>query len=296
MDAVLMNEGKIYKSGIVVLVGRSNVGKSTLLNALVGEKVAAVSPLPQTTRFPVQGVVTLPEGQLVFVDTPGLLKGPRDALTPRINESIRRSLEGIDCILYVVDPTRMIAEEERAMLAMVRTLEVPKILVINKSDMADAEFREDFRDLRDDFLEIIEISALKGHNVEALIRTCLAYIPEGEKLYPEGEISSMSREAWVQEIIREKLYYYLHKEVPYTATVRVEEIQERENGTQYIRAVVLTTDARYRKMIIGAGALKIKEIGMSARKELATILNHPVYLDLRVEADPHWMENMSFIV
>lgn len=279
-----------FKSGIVVLVGRSNVGKSTLLNALVGQKIAAVSPLPQTTRFPMQGVVTREEGQIVFVDTPGLLKGPHDALTPKINESIRRSLEGIDLILYVADPTRMIAEEERAMLAMVRTLEAPKILVINKSDVADAEYREDYREVREEFAEIIEISALKGHNLGVLIEACLKYLPEGEKLYPDDEKSSMSREVWTQEIIREKLYYYLHKEVPYTATVRLEEMQERENGTLYIRATILTTDARYRKMIIGAGAQRVKEIGTAARKELITILNKPIYLDLRVEVDPHWQE------
>lgn len=284
-----MND-KGYKSGIVVLVGRSNVGKSTLLNALVGEKIAAVSPLPQTTRMPVQGVVTRAEGQIVFVDTPGLLKGPRDALTPKINESIRRSLEGIDLVLYIADPTRMIAEEERAMLAIVRPLATPKILVMNKSDVGDAEYREDYRDLQGEFAETIEISALKGHNCEALPLACLRYLPEGEALYPEAEKSNVPRETWVAEIIREKLYYYLHKEVPYTATVRVEELSERENGVQYIRAVVLTTDARYRKMIIGAGAKKIKEIGTAARKELAAILNVPVYLDLTVEVEPHWQE------
>src|SRR3990172_5332796 len=236
-----------YKSGIVVLVGRSNVGKSTLMNALVGEKVAAVSPLPQTTRSPAQGVVTRAEGKMVLVDTPGLMKGSRDALTPKINESIRKSLDGVNLVLYVADPTRMIAEEERALLAMVR-------------------------------------------NLEALLRACLAHMPEGEMLYPEGEKSSMSREAWVQEIIREKLYYYLHKEVPYTATVRVEEAVARESGMLYIRATVLTTDARYRKMIIGAGAQRIKEIGTAARKELSTILNCLVYLDLTVAVDPHWQE------
>jgi len=173
---------------------------------------------------------------------------------------------------------------------MVRILEAPKILVMNKCDIADAEYREDYRDLREDFADIIEVSALKGLNLEALLRACLAHMPEGEMLYPEGEKSSMSREAWVQEIIREKLYYYLHKEVPYTATVRVEEAVARESGMLYIRATVLTTDARYRKMIIGAGAQRIKEIGTAARKELSTILNCLVYLDLTVAVDPHWQE------
>ncbi|MFA4873297.1 MAG: GTPase Era [Patescibacteria group bacterium] len=282
-----------YKCGIVVLIGRSNVGKSTLLNALVGEKVAPVSPLPQTTRQPVQGVLTTDEGQLVFVDTPGLLKGSKDKITGRINQTIKESLEGVDLVLYVADPTRMIGEEERALLAMVRPLPIPKLLVINKSEIADAPYGEDYRDLREDFAAIMEVSALTGSGLKVLVNECLARLPEGVMLYPPEEKTNISHTRWIEEMIREKLYYYLHKEVPYTATVRVEEINERANKVLYIRAVVVTTDARYRKMIIGHGAQRIKEIGTAARKELSLALNRPVYLDLTVDVDTHWMTRME---
>ncbi|MEW6611023.1 MAG: GTPase Era [Patescibacteria group bacterium] len=279
-----------YKSGIIVLVGRSNVGKSTLLNALVGKKIAPVSPLPQTTRQPVQGVLTTKEGQLVFVDTPGLFKGLKDHLTGRINQTIKDSMEGVDLVLYVVDPTRMVGEEELALLGMVRPLPIPKLLVMNKNDVGDAPYREDYKDLREDFAATVEVSTLTGSGLNTLVRECFHHVPEGFMWYPPEEKTNIARAQWVAEMIREKLYYYLHKELPYTATVRVEEIKERDNTMLYIRAVVVTTDARYRKMIIGHGAQKIKEIGTAARKELSLALNQPIFLDLTVEVDPHWME------
>jgi len=283
------------KAGIAVLIGRSNVGKSTLLNSLVDQKVSITSPLPQTTRLPVQGVLTTDTGQIVFVDTPGLIRGPKDLLTARLNEIVRQSLAGVDCVLYVVDPTRPIGSEERQLLAQVRAVDKPKILVINKSDIQDTEYREDYRDLWREFSAGIEVSALKRHNLKALIDICMQYLPEGEPLYPLDQKTDISREVWMAEVIREKLYFYLHKEVPYTATVSVEEISERENGTLYVRALVLTTSPHYRKMIIGSQAHRIKEIGIAARKELTVALNRPIYLDLRVDVDPHWQEYTKFM-
>ena len=279
-----------FKSGIAVLVGRSNVGKSTLLNALVGSKVSITSPLPQTTRMPVQGVVGRPQGQIVIVDTPGFFRGAKDLLTSRLNEYIRKSLEGIDVLLYIVDPTRAIGEEERHLLGMVRHAEIPKIFVLNKSDMTGAPYREDYRELGRDFQELLEVSAFRGLHLEALVEACFKYLPEGAPLYERDEKTNVSKEHWTEEVIREKLYYHLYKEVPYTATVQLDEIAERENGMMYIRARVLTVHPRYRKMIIGAGAARIKEIGTAARKELSLALNRPVYLDLKVEVDPHWQE------
>jgi len=281
-----------FKSGVAVFVGRSNVGKSTLMNALVGTKVAITSPLPQTTRLPMQGVVHAAGAQMVIVDTPGFFRGAKDLMTSRLQDYLRKSMEGVDLLLYIVDPTRPIGAEERHLLGITRPLRMPKILALNKSDVRDAAYREDYLDLSDDFDVVIEVSALKGHNLAALLERCLHFLPTGEPLYPSSEKTNVTQSQWIQEVIREKLYFHLHKELPYTATVEIDEMAERDNGLLYIHAKVLTAHSRYRKMIIGAGGKRIKEIGTAARKELALALNRPVYLDLIVEVDPHWQERL----
>ncbi|OGL95199.1 GTPase Era [Candidatus Uhrbacteria bacterium RIFOXYB12_FULL_58_10] len=281
------------KTGFAVLVGRSNVGKSTLLNTLVGTKVAITTPKPQTTRLPVQGILTRPDGQVVFVDTPGLMKKAKDMLTKKLLDSVKDSLKDVDVIVYVADPTRSIGDEEKAMLAMIRNIEKPKILVINKADLNSPPFVEHYRDLAAEFTRVIDVSALTGMNVNALADFIFESMPEGEPYYPLQQLTNMKSEIWLAELIREKLFLRLRQEVPYTTHVEVEEMETREDGTLYVRATVYTTEERYKRMIIGKGGQGIKEIGQSTRNELEAVMQKKVFLDLTVEVDAHWVERLS---
>jgi GTP-binding protein Era len=279
------------KSGFAVLIGRSNVGKSTLLNTLVGSKVAITSPKPQTTRLPVQGILTREDGQVVFVDTPGLFRNMRDNLTKKLNASVKESLEEVDVILYVVDPTRDIGEEEKDVIKLLKTVDVPKILVINKMDLMRKPFYDFYADMAEDFDVAVEISATKGSHVKLLIENIFNLLPESEEqYYPAGQITNMPNKVWLGELIREKLYLRLRQEAPYTIHVEVEEIEKREDGMMYIKATIFTTEDRYKRMIIGKGGRGIKEIGQSTRKELEVVMQSKVYLDLNVEVNPHWLE------
>lgn len=282
------------KSGFVVLIGRSNVGKSTLLNTLVGTKISAVTNKPQTTRHAIQGVLTRPEGQMVFVDTPGIFKDVGGALTKALTKTIKEALIGVDVIVYVADPTRALGSEERATLAMVRHLAQPKVLAINKSDMPDREkpFLEDYRALADQFSAVYELSALKARHIEPLIAALYALIPEGEPMYPAEQKTNVTEYFWIAELIREKIFLATEQEVPYSTHVEVDNIEEK-NERLVITARILTTETRYKKMLIGHGAQKIKEIGIAARKELEAATDKKVYLDLHVAVDPHWVRRIN---
>lgn len=293
------------KSGIVTLAGRSNVGKSTLLNALVGTKVAITSPKPQTTRASIRGILNDPRGQIVFIDSPGIFESARGPLTRAVNEAAREALRGVNAIVYVVDPTRAIGTEEHRVHTLVRNAPVPKVLVYNKSDLHERErpYREAYRDLvigatpplapplkegektRGDFVAEFDVSALKRRNLNLLVDHLFEMLPEGEPLYEEGRVADIPRKEWVAELIREKVFLMMHQEIPYSVAVKVDEIVEREGGTLYIAARILTTDDRYRKMLIGTGGKRIKEIGSLARKELETAMNRNVFLDLTVETE-----------
>jgi len=283
------------KSGFAVMIGRSNVGKSTLLNALVGTKVAITTPKPQTTRQPVQGVVTAEEGQAVFVDTPGIMQKARDPLTKKLLEYAEDSLKDIDVIMYVVDPTRPVGNEEKQAMKMIEAIDKPKLYVINKMDAKSAKRNLDTYRLlaeRNEFTDIIEVSAKRGGNLDRLKRWIFEKLPEGEELYPDFQVTNMSKERQLAEIIREKLFLRLRKEVPYSVHVKVEEIDLRKDGMLYVKATIFTNAERYKSMIIGKGGRGIKEIGQSTRKELETITDGKVFLDLSVAVDRHWVEKM----
>lgn len=281
------------KSGFAVLVGRSNVGKSTLLNALVGTKIAITSPKPQTTRYTLQGIVHDPRGQIVFVDTPGIFEHAGNRLTESLNKEAKAALEGIDVIIYVVDPTREIGNEEKIVQRLISGAKVPKILVINKSDIKRARFLESYRDLAGRYDQAIEISALHYVNLKPLVDAVFAYLPVGEPFYPEFQFSNLAHDQWLTELIREKIFIQMHSEIPFSTNVELIEHDERKNGIIFIKARILTTAPQYKKMIIGAGGRKIKEIGSAARKELEQILDKKVYLELEVEVEPRWIEHLQ---
>lgn len=278
------------KSGIVTLIGRSNAGKSTLLNTLVGTKIAAVTHLPGTTRNIIHGVLNYPQGQAVFVDTPGIFK-EKTVLAGKLAKRIHESVKDVDLIIYVADPAKSLGPEERAILSLARKVAVPKILVINKSDLPEKEkpYLEDYRNLAEDFNAVFELSALLHRHVEPLKEKVFELLPAGEPYYPEGQLTNIDPKFWVAEIIREKIFLALRKEVPYTTHVEVENIEEKPD-IFVIRANIYTYDSRYKKMIIGKGGRALKEIGIAARKELATALNKKVFLELEVETDKRWEE------
>ena len=277
------------KSGFVVMIGRSNAGKSTLLNALIGSKIAITTPKPQTTRMPIHGVLTREEGQIVFVDTPGILKGAKDILSKKLHEAVESTLTDIDLVLYVTDPTREIGDEERAVMSIMKNITAKKILVINKCDLPDPAFKDFYTDLAPEFDETIEVSALRGTHVESLVKMVFNLLPEGEPFYPDYQLTNMPNKVWLAELIREKLFLRLRQEIPYSVHVEVTDVEERQNGMMYIKAIVYTTEERYQRMIIGQGGRGIKEIGQSTRNELEGVMDQKIFLDLTVEVDPHWM-------
>ncbi|MGA2604192.1 MAG: GTPase Era [Verrucomicrobiia bacterium] len=291
-----MEQNPGFKSGLAVLVGRTNVGKSTLLNALVGTKIAIVTPKPQTTRDTYHGIVHRPEGQIVFVDTPGIFKTQPSKLVQNLHHKVRDALEGIDVIVHVVDPTRAIGPEDQRVNGLVDHSLLPKILVLNKLDLSDRYYRDTWLERGLKYVSVVEVSALKAKNVDLLINAIFRHLPVGPPQYPLGQVTNVTNEFWIGELIREKLYLQTNQEVPYTASVQVEQIEDRKDKQGkplvYVKAAILTTDDRHQRMLIGQHAKKIKEIGSAARKELEVAMNKKVFLDLSVLIDDHWMDRL----
>ncbi len=286
------------KAGIVALVGRPNVGKSTLLNHILGHKVSITSPKPQTTRFSIQAVYTDERGQIVFVDTPGIFGKIDDPVAKRINQRAEDSLnESVDLVLYMIDHTRERDFEENKALGIVRKVAAPKILVVNKTDVRTPTHRVQYKFMEEEFDHVVEVSALQGLHISKLLDTIFALLPEGKPLIDTTALAqpgiNIDSKLFIAEIIREKAFLFLRREVPYSLTTIVDDIVERQRGALYIKARILTSADRYKSMIIGKGGAMIKEISMASRKELETASSKKVFLDLTVETDPHWMEYLQ---
>ena len=287
------------KQGKVLLIGRPNVGKSTFLNNLIGQKVSITSPKPQTTRFPIKALYQDERGEIIFIDTPGLMRKTEDLLSENINKKTLQTLnEELDLVLYMVDPTRKRDFEEARVLGLVRQIEKPKILVLNKIDLLQTGKKDDYsaqyKFLEEEFSDVFYISALKKLHFKPLIKRIFELLPEKkeekfENLNPYP-VLNIDAKTFVAELIREKVFLMMGEEIPYTTTAIVDEIDERKNGVIYIKARILTNNDRYKKMLIGKEGRKIKEIGSYARKEIVLATGKKVYLDLQVETDPHWME------
>lgn len=283
------------KSGVVALVGRPNVGKSTLLNQLLKHKVSITSPKPQTTRFPIQAVYEDERGQIVFIDTPGIYGKAPDILSKKINASVGEALEqDIDLVVYIIDRTRSRDTEENKMLGMVRKIPTDKLLVINKTDIKSPDFWPDYAFYKDEFEEIVEISALKRHNFNLLLNSIFEHLPEREPLIDTKTMVqpglNLNSTLFVEELIREKVFLFTHDELPYTIMIKVHELEKRKNGVVYVKADIITSADRYKKMLIGSGGYMIKKISMAARKELEQAANAQVFMDLNVVVDSHWMD------
>lgn len=278
-----------------MLAGRSNVGKSTLLNALIGTKVSIVTPKPQTTRHPIRGILHDPRGQLVFVDTPGVFLGRKDRVSKALNEFVHETLEGVDAVVYLMDPTRDIGAEELYIQNLLRQTKVPTIAVINKTDLPekDRPFMETYRAVDIGQSQNFELSANNRKNLNKLVDVLFTLAQEGDAHYPDLQLTDIGHNQWLEELVREKIFLNLHEEIPYSIKVSLDDIETRPNGSRYIAASVWTTDERYKRMIIGAKAQMLKKIGADARKELEQVTGSQIFLDLTVKVDPKWQERFA---
>ena len=283
------------KSGLVALVGRPNVGKSTLLNALLGQKLAIVSDKPQTTRSVVRGVLHRPEGQAVLVDTPGLHK-PRTLLGQRLNDLVRGTLSEVDLVLQLVDAAAGVGAGDRFLAAELAKVATPKLCVVNKMDAASrakmAAALQATADLAD-FAEVVPVSARDGTQLDLLVELILGHLPEGRPLYPEGHTSDEPEQHLVAELIREKALAVVRDELPHSVAVLVEEMgpdPERED-LLVIRAFLFVERASQKPIVLGRGGSVLRDIGTRARAELEALFGTQVYLDLRVKVAKDWQRD-----
>ena len=281
------------RSGMVAIVGRPNVGKSTLLNALVGQKVAIVSHKPQTTRHRIQGVLNDKAGQIVFVDTPGLHRQQTRALNRYMNEAAVAALSGVDVILFVVDAQRW-TDEDDAVLARLQAGTTPVGLIINKVDRINDKTRLlptiEQLSARASFAFVVPLSALKRDNIKALVAEILTRLPDGPALYPENQIVGHDQAFAAAEIVREKLTRSLHQELPYALTVEIEKF-ENEGKLARIEAVIWVERDGQKKIVIGADGATLKGVGTAARRDLEHLLGRKVFLKLWCRVKENWTDD-----
>ncbi len=281
----------MFASGFVAVVGRPNVGKSTLINSLMGEKVLIVSEKPQTTRNRIQAVLTANHFQVIFVDTPGIHR-PRHRLGDYMLQSALGTLKEVDLVLLVLEATSPPGNGDRYIAGLLAAIETPVLLVINKLDIAPGDFQ---RNWREEYLKLLpgrdyyQVSAHTGENMPKLLEGIMRYIPEGPLYYPEGMITDRPLPFQVSEIIREKILQQTREEIPHAIAVDVTKIAPRDNkDLMDVHAVIYVEKTSQKKIIIGREGARLKAVGQEARAELEEMLGTPVYLDLWVKVKPDW--------
>lgn len=277
------------KSGFVALAGRPNAGKSTLINALVNEKIAIVSAKPQTTRSEIRGILTTEEGQIIFTDTPGIHK-PKYRLETRMNKQASDVMMGTDLIYLVVDGSVPFAKGDEYVLNMVKNTGLPAFLILNKIDqMKEAQVLKNLKSWQDrfEFAEYFPLSAKFQRSFKDLIETTLKYLPEGDLLYPADIVSDGAEDFRIAEIVREKVLLCTEEEVPHAAAVKIENKEFRKNAC-YIQAVILVEKQSQKPIMIGKQGSMLKKIGKLAREDLEKLLGRKVYLELFVRVEDEW--------
>ena len=285
-----------FKSGFVTIIGRPNVGKSTLVNYLIGEKISITSPRPQTTRNSIKAIYTNENGQIIFVDTPGIYKTKNDLDKFMVNEAYK-SIEGIDVIIFMVDATERISKEDKMIYNQIRNSSNPHVVVLNKIDRIKKKkiprviekYKEELNE------NIIPISSKMGSNINNLLDNIFDLLPEGPQYYPDNMITDQIEQFIVAEMIREKTFYLLREEVPFGIAVVIEEMEEREDEIMYIRANIYVEKKSHKGIIIGKDGKMLKKIGTRARKDVEKLLQQKVYLDLWVKIEKDWRDNEALL-
>ncbi|MCU1288694.1 MAG: GTP-binding protein Era [Acidobacteria bacterium] len=280
-----------FRSGYVALIGRPNAGKSTLLNYLVGEKIAAVSNKPQTTRHRIQGIVTNDGGQIVFVDTPGVHK-PGFLLNRRMMAAVHDAILSVDLLVLMRDASVSTGNGDKFVLDLVKKAEKPAILVLNKIDKVKDKAALlpliEFYSKEYEFEEIVPISALKGEAIENLLQQIVKHLPEGEALYGEDELTDQSSRTIVAEMVREKILQTTGEEIPYVTAVVTEKYDESDPNVTKIYCAIYVERSSQKAIIIGKQAAKLKQIGTNARRDIENLLGKKVYLQLFVKVVEDW--------
>ncbi len=291
-----MDEKKDFKSGFVALIGRPNVGKSTLLNYLVGQKVAIMSPQPQTTRNKILGIYTDDQEQIVFIDTPGIHK-PKNKLDDFMDKSSYSALDEVDVVLFMVEPEPA-GKGDQYIAELLKKIKKPVFLVINKIDKVHPDellsIIDSYKNLGD-FAEIVPISASQGNNVSELIKTIAKYLPEGPQFYDADQLTDRPEYFIVAELIREQVLKLTHEEVPHATAVVVDRMRDHEGGKLQVEATIYVERPGQKGIIIGKKGQMLKQIGIAARQEIEALLGEKVNLRLWVKVQKNWRSDPAFL-
>lgn len=299
-----------HRSGFVAVVGKPNVGKSSLVNALVGHKVAIISPKPQTTRRRLLGILTQPEAQVIFVDTPGIHQ-PRQAINRFMVNEAEAALKDSEVILFVTDVSQPPDEDDRRVAERIRDLPQPKLLAMNKADLLKPQQLSEHVEAHQALLQAelppltdqgrpveqpaMLVSAMRGDNLDKLLALLLERLPYGPRYFPAGQHTDQSEQMLVAELIREQALYVLEDEVPHVLAVAIEEWQQRPNGVIFIAATLFVERDSQKMIVVGKGGERLKQIGMRARHEIERELNTRVYLELWVKVRPGWRKDEKLV-
>ena len=284
---------KTFKSGYVAIVGKPNVGKSTLINDFLGCKLSIVTPKPQTTRKKIMGVLTKEDYQIVFYDTPGIME-PKYELQKYMVKEAYEAIEDADVILMMAEPFEPPAEKDKDFFEKLSHLNIPVILAINKIDLVEKDCLIPILSAynqRFNFAEIVPISALKGTNLDLMLNLVVKYLPEGEPFYPDDYMTDYNERFLASEIIREKVFEFYGEEIPYSTTVEIEEFKEREAGKDFIKAIIFVERDSQKGIIIGENGKAIKRVGVIAREEIENQTGRKVYLELWVKVMEKWRKD-----
>lgn len=293
----MTNPNPNYRSGFVSVIGRPNVGKSTLINRMIGMKIAAVSPWPQTTRRKQMGILTLDDAQIIFVDTPGIHK-PLHKLGEWMNKEAEETLDDCDVICFLVDLSQSPDDDDRRISSSLARMKrkVPTLLVLNKLDLVPASTLKVQKQAYQNLLpgvQSIVISATRGDNVNLLLAMVKMHLPVHPPFFPEDQVTDLYEREIVADLIREAALFHLRAEVPHSLAVRIDEFKERHDGNTYIAATLFVERESQKPIVIGQGASMLKKIGISARQEIERMLNKNIYLDLRVKVRKNWRNDES---
>lgn len=285
---------KNFKSGFVTIVGRPNVGKSTLMNRIVGEKIAIMSNKPQTTRHRIQSIHTTEEGQIIFIDTPGIHK-PKSKLGEFMVKTAESTLNGVDVVLFLIEPTEEAGPGDRYIIEQLKGVKSPVILVINKIDTLKREellkVMDTYKDLYD-FAEIVPISAYTGENVDSLMKCLYNYMEEGPMYFPDDMITDQPERQLVAEFIREKALHSLDQEIPHGIAVVIDEMKMRKNNKMMdISATIICERDSHKRIIIGKQGAMLKKIGSLARRDMELMLGTKVFLQIWVKIKKDWRDS-----